>query len=212
MSAAALLFGWVYFDSVNKKYSELLRLPKDQNIADLLNHIDDDQKKILILESQVKALQDNVMDLAKVQSITPLVQVQQTNSPILTSTNKIDLYLDQKCLADKERLDECVILADSEVVEGIHVIVKPAKPLVADGSNTLAVEFYDSKDMLTEFTFDTDNLFDELHPIVTLVYINRNDITMQYKAAPDNQIHVVSYDGSGWIEYQRSVSQVDVNQ
>lgn len=212
MSAAALLFGWVYFDSVNKKYSELLRLPKDQNIADLLNHIDEDQKKIQILEAQVKALQDNVMDLAKVQSTTPIKQVQQIESPILTSTSKIDLYLDQKCISDPEKLDECVILAESEVVEGVHVIVKPAKPLVADATNTLYVEFYNSQGKITDFLFETDNLFDQLHPIVTLVYINRNDITLQYKSAPNNQVHVVSYDGSGWIEYQRNLSQADVNE
>lgn len=212
MSAAALLFGWVYFDSVNKKYSELLRLPKDQNVADLLNHIDDDQKKIVILESQVKALQDNVMDLAKVQSTTPLAQAQQANSPILTSTGKVDLYLDQKCLSDKTHLDECVILADSEVADGVHVIIKPAKPLVADATNTLAVEFYNSQGKIADFLFDTDNLFDELHQIATVVYINRNDITLQYKSAPDDQIHVVSFDGSGWIEYQKSLSQVNVNE
>lgn len=212
MSAAALLFGWVYFDSVNKKYSELLRLPKDQNIGDLLSHIEQDQKKITILESQVKALQDNVMDLAKVQSSSPLTKVETVNSEVLSSTNKIDVYLDQKCLADKENLDECVILADSEMVEGVHAIIKPAKPLVADGVNTLYAEFYNSKGKITDFLFETDNLFDLLHPIVTIVYINRNDITLQYKTSPNNQVSVVNYDGSGWIEYQRSVTQADVNQ
>jgi len=212
MSAAALLFGWVYFDSVNKQYSELLRLPKDQNIGDLLSHIDSDRKKISVLESQVKALQDNVMDLAKVQSTPSLTQVQQTNSPILTSTSKVDLFLDQKCLSDKTHLDECIILADSEVADGVHVIAKPAKPLVADSTNTLAIEFYNSNGKIADFTFDTDNIFDELHQIATVVYISRNDITLQYKASPDDAVHVVSFDGSGWIEYQRNISQVNVNQ
>lgn len=206
LMAASMMFGGVYLVSLENKYTSLLHSPALES-ARLNGELDDSKQKIAILESQVKALQDNLIDMSKTtdSQTKPLSsEVEATlNSPI-----QVDVYLDPKCFADPDQLDQCIVLGEAKLGDTGHIVVKPAAPISA-GTNKINLEFSDKDQLVANYTFETDNLLKTDKPIATVVYIGRNDITLQIKTAPDNKNRIFNYDGQGWIEYVKDITKVE---
>ena len=189
---SALLFGWVYFDSLNNKYLSLLSA-QPGSADETKVKLTEAEQRIKNLESQVKALQD----------YQPLLTQQPDSSTTqqnIESPDLKDIYIDSKCFEDPEQLDQCLILSQAELKDKILLLIKPTAPII-NGLNELVAEFYDGETKFLDYKFSTLNLLKTDEPILKTVFINKNDITLQFNQGEENKNTIVNYDGIGWISY-----------
>ena len=188
-----LLYGWVYLDSINGRYLSIIKAPKDteQVVAKL-------EAKVAILEGELDMLNSQ---LALLQPNTPILVEQE--EIVLPTPDKIDLFVDQKCFSNPNDLNECVVLNKTTLDTGVDVLIKPVLEISREGLNQIVFEFYENQNLITKLKITTRQLFVPDEPIATLVYINKNDLTLKARHGTDQIDAVFTYDGIDWIDYSR---------
>jgi len=207
LTTGILLFGWVYLASLNNKYESILKSPLNT------------EAKLSILEEENRALAERLTTLEQGRTSSDQMNNVSNEQASLTSqdpsklipggeipsdqANKSDVYIDQRCVADTDKLDECTILATIPLTNTINLLVKPSGALKADQVNELIFELQDSGKKYTTLHTTTANILNVTEPIATIVLTGKNDVTIQTRIGINNILSTYTFDGEGWIDYSK---------
>ncbi len=169
-----------------------------QRIARLETENDILHKKLGSLEIKFATLENNQL----ISTTPPLAQeIETLTQATITHPEKKQILVDQKCFSDSNDLNQCAVLASTQLTDSTSVIVKPLED-ISDTLNHIVFEFYSGQNLLTEFRTTTTALF-SADPLAEIVYLNTRDITLVMNVGINNVRSVFSYDGSGWIDYSK---------